>query len=180
MLRQRHLGSGFGACESQAADHSSLRTRRYRQGNESGQESRGRCRQSANQDIGETIMADSGLPAWIGNTPFPPNEKKATRFATAPTCPSLCETRAGGGAEALMIEPTETESKETIDVFIDAMIEIAELARKNPEEITNCPRTTPVGRLDETLAARRQDVASLGDAGGRSRGALRRRDYNAC
>ena len=71
--------------------------------------------------------------------------------------------------EALMIEPTETESKETIDVFIDAMIEIAELARKNPEEITNCPRTTPVGRLDETLAARRQDVASLPDASGQSR-----------
>ena len=62
--------------------------------------------------------------------------------------------------EALMIEPTETESKETLDGFIIAMIEIAELAKTNPEKITSCPKTTPVGRLDETLAAREPDLAA--------------------
>ncbi len=56
--------------------------------------------------------------------------------------------------EALMIEPTETESKQEMDNFIDAMLEIADLVDNDPEEVTKCPVTTPVGRLDETLAAR--------------------------
>ncbi len=60
-----------------------------------------------------------------------------------------------------MIEPTETESKETLDGFITAMIEITELAKTNPEKISSCPKTTPVGRLDETLAAREPDLAAL-------------------
>ncbi len=64
-------------------------------------------------------------------------------------------------AEAMMVEPTETESKETLDAFIAAMIEIAELAQSNPDELKGCPRTTVVGRLDETLAARKPDLASL-------------------
>lgn len=63
--------------------------------------------------------------------------------------------------EALMIEPTETESKETLDEFISYMREIAELAKSNPEAITSCPKTTPVGRLDETRAARQPDLAML-------------------
>ncbi len=61
--------------------------------------------------------------------------------------------------EALMIEPTETESIETLDEFIDAMIEIAKLAESNPEEILKCPVTTPVHRLDEAQAARKPDLA---------------------
>ena len=61
--------------------------------------------------------------------------------------------------EALMIEPTETESKETLDLFIDTMIEIARLAETDPEAVTRCPTTTVVGRLDETRAARRPDLA---------------------
>lgn len=56
--------------------------------------------------------------------------------------------------EALMIEPTETESIETLDAFIAAMIDIAEKAKSDPESLHQSPRTTPVGRLDETLAAR--------------------------
>ena len=60
--------------------------------------------------------------------------------------------------EALMVEPTETESKETIDSFIDAMIEIAKMAETNPDDIKKCPLTTPVGRLDETKAAREPDL----------------------
>ena len=63
--------------------------------------------------------------------------------------------------EALMIEPTETESKESIDAFIDAMIEIAKTAEKDPDSITVCPTSTPVGRLDETAAARNLNIASL-------------------
>jgi glycine dehydrogenase subunit 2 len=56
--------------------------------------------------------------------------------------------------EALMIEPTETESKETLDEFIAAMREIAQLAATHPEAVRAAPITTPVGRLDEVAAAR--------------------------
>ena len=55
---------------------------------------------------------------------------------------------------AMMIEPTETESKETIDEFINAMKKILEKAKTDPEYIKNAPYTTPVSRLDEVLAAR--------------------------
>ena len=64
-------------------------------------------------------------------------------------------------SEALMIEPTECESKETLDSFIDVMTQIAELAEKDPQALRACPTTTPVGRLDETRAARQPDLASL-------------------
>ena len=57
--------------------------------------------------------------------------------------------------ECIMIEPTETESKETLDEFIDAMIQIAKEAETNPEVVQEAPHTTVVGRLDETLAARK-------------------------
>ena len=63
--------------------------------------------------------------------------------------------------EAMMIEPTETESKETLDAFIDAMIEIADLAEADPASLQQCPTTTPVSRLDDTLAARKPDLAAL-------------------
>jgi glycine dehydrogenase subunit 2 len=56
--------------------------------------------------------------------------------------------------EAIMIEPTETESKETLDNFIDIMKEISRLAQEDPDKIINTPKTTPVNRLDETKAAR--------------------------
>jgi glycine dehydrogenase subunit 2 len=56
--------------------------------------------------------------------------------------------------EALMIEPTETESKETLDQFCDAMIQIAREAESNPRIVQEAPVTTPVRRLDQTLAAR--------------------------
>ena len=56
--------------------------------------------------------------------------------------------------EALMIEPTETESKETLDNFIKAMIEIAGLSKTDPDEIKNAPIKTPILRPDETKAAR--------------------------
>ncbi|HNY77471.1 MAG: aminomethyl-transferring glycine dehydrogenase subunit GcvPB [Sedimentisphaerales bacterium] len=63
--------------------------------------------------------------------------------------------------EAMMIEPTETESKETLDAFITAMIEIAELAQKDPEQLKAAPVTTPVSRPNETAAAKNLNIASL-------------------
>ncbi|MBT2656566.1 aminomethyl-transferring glycine dehydrogenase subunit GcvPB [Bacillus sp. ISL-18] len=57
--------------------------------------------------------------------------------------------------ECIMIEPTETESKETLDAFIEAMIQIAKEAEEHPEIVQEAPHTTVVGRLDETLAARK-------------------------
>jgi glycine cleavage system P protein (glycine dehydrogenase) subunit 2 len=56
--------------------------------------------------------------------------------------------------EALMIEPTETESKPTLDAFIDAMKKIAEEARSDPALVKGAPHDTPVKRLDEVKAAR--------------------------
>jgi glycine dehydrogenase subunit 2 len=57
-----------------------------------------------------------------------------------------------------MIEPTETESKETLDGFIKAMREIAKEARTDVTQILNAPHDTVVGRLDETAAARKPVV----------------------
>jgi glycine dehydrogenase subunit 2 len=57
--------------------------------------------------------------------------------------------------EALMIEPTETESRETLDAFIDALKRIAVEAVDDPALLESAPHTTPVGRLDEVRAARR-------------------------
>ena len=62
--------------------------------------------------------------------------------------------------EAIMIEPTETESKQTLDAFIQAMLDIARLAETDPARVKAAPRTTPVARLDETRAARSLDLAS--------------------
>ena len=56
---------------------------------------------------------------------------------------------------ALMIEPTESESKEELDLFIDAMQQIAREAEENPELILNAPHSTRISRLDETTAARK-------------------------
>ncbi len=57
--------------------------------------------------------------------------------------------------EALMIEPTETESRSTLDAFADAMIELARLAETRPVAFQDFPATTPVSRPDEATAARR-------------------------
>jgi glycine dehydrogenase subunit 2 len=57
--------------------------------------------------------------------------------------------------DALMIEPTETESKETLDAFAAALTQIAEEARTNPQMLHSAPHITPVRRLDEAQAARK-------------------------
>jgi glycine dehydrogenase subunit 2 len=68
---------------------------------------------------------------------------------------------------ALMIEPTETETPETLDEFVDAMIAIAQEARENPQLVKTAPHTTPVSRLDEARAARKPKLrwAPDGNAG---------------
>ncbi|MFC1643933.1 aminomethyl-transferring glycine dehydrogenase subunit GcvPB [Candidatus Omnitrophota bacterium] len=63
--------------------------------------------------------------------------------------------------EAMMIEPTETESKETLDEFIEVMIELARLAEEDPAAFKEFPKTTPVRRLDEIKAAKDMDLCSL-------------------
>ena len=65
--------------------------------------------------------------------------------------------------EAIMIEPTETETKETLDEFIKIMKEMARLAEEDPESFQYVPRNLPVGRLDEVKAARDRNLASLSD-----------------
>lgn len=60
--------------------------------------------------------------------------------------------------EAIMIEPTESESKEVLDNFIDTMLKIAREIEENPEEVLKSPQTTPIKKVDETLAARHPDL----------------------
>ena len=61
--------------------------------------------------------------------------------------------------EAIMIEPTESETKEVLDDFVNVMLTIADEAQTNPEKVKSAPHTTPVKRLDETLAARKPDLS---------------------
>ena len=60
--------------------------------------------------------------------------------------------------EAFMIEPTETEAKETLDKFCDALIAICEEARRDPDKLHDAPYTAIVGRLDEAAAVKNLDV----------------------
>ena len=60
--------------------------------------------------------------------------------------------------ECFLIEPTETETKEAMDDFIDAMAKILEEANTNPETVTEAPFTQPVRRLDEVKAAKELDL----------------------
>src|SRR5579885_2423259 len=66
--------------------------------------------------------------------------------------------------EALMIEPTETETRETLDEFIGMMRQIARESIDEPEKVRQAPYTTVVGRLDQTLAARKPDLRWAGSA----------------
>ena len=64
--------------------------------------------------------------------------------------------------EAIMIEPTESESKEVLDNFINTMLNIADEIKNNPAEVLKSPQTTPVKKIDETLAARQPNLAYKG------------------
>jgi glycine dehydrogenase subunit 2 len=63
--------------------------------------------------------------------------------------------------ECLLIEPTETETREELDRFVDAMAEILELAARDPEKMKGAPYTLPVRRLDDVKAVRELDIAYL-------------------
>jgi len=60
--------------------------------------------------------------------------------------------------EAIMIEPTETESRETLEAFAEAMIRVLKEAEENPEMVRTAPHTTPVGRLDEVKAVKELNI----------------------
>jgi glycine dehydrogenase subunit 2 len=60
--------------------------------------------------------------------------------------------------EAMMIEPTETESKATLDEFVEIMLKIDEETQNTPDLVLTAPHTTPVGRLDEAMAARKPNL----------------------
>jgi glycine dehydrogenase subunit 2 len=60
--------------------------------------------------------------------------------------------------EAIMVEPTESESKTVLDEFVNTMLKIAKEIETNPEEVLKCPKTTPVKKIDETLAARQPNL----------------------
>lgn len=60
--------------------------------------------------------------------------------------------------EAMMIEPTETESKKVLDEFIEIMVKIAKEVEENPEIILSAPNNAPIKKVDETLAARKPDL----------------------
>ena len=66
---------------------------------------------------------------------------------------------------ALMIEPTETESRETLDAFADALIAIAHEAQRDPQRVKDAPHSTKVSRLDETRAARHPELTWRPPAG---------------
>ena len=68
--------------------------------------------------------------------------------------------------EALMVEPTETETKESLDAFADAIEEILAEAETDPEIAKNAPYSTPVRRLDEVRATRQPVVRQAFGAGG--------------
>lgn len=60
--------------------------------------------------------------------------------------------------EAIMIEPTESESKQVLDEFVDTMLKIAREIEENPDEVLKSPQKTPIKKVDETLAARHPDL----------------------
>ena len=60
--------------------------------------------------------------------------------------------------EAIMVEPTESETKEKLDEFIENMVEIAKVSQSNPEEVLSAPHSTPVKKIDEVTAARQPDL----------------------
>jgi glycine dehydrogenase subunit 2 len=64
--------------------------------------------------------------------------------------------------ECLLIEPTETESKQVLDAFIAALVELRELAYSDPQQLTTAPHSMPVRRLDDVRAAKQPDLAWKG------------------
>ena len=66
--------------------------------------------------------------------------------------------------EAIMVEPTETESKASLDAFADAIRDIVKEAKQNPERLHQAPQNLPVGRLDEVATARKVNAYLQGQS----------------
>ncbi len=99
----------------------------------------------------EFVLSDKGLPNEVSTADV---AKRLLDFGFhAPTIyfPLIVH-------GSMMIEPTETESKETMDSFIEAMIRIADEAKNEPDKLKNAPHTTPIKRLDDVLAARKPEL----------------------
>ena len=96
----------------------------------------------------ECVFSDKGLPAEVSTLDV---AKRLMDYGFHP--PTIYFPLVVRGA--LMVEPTETESKEWLDRFAEAMRNISEEARENPDLLKSAPHRTPVGRLDEVRAARK-------------------------
>jgi len=96
----------------------------------------------------ECVFSDKGLPSEVSTLDL---AKRLMDYGFHP--PTIYFPLVVRGA--LMVEPTESESKETLDRFIEAMTKIAQEAREKPDLLKSAPHRTPVGRLDEVRAARR-------------------------
>jgi glycine dehydrogenase subunit 2 len=64
--------------------------------------------------------------------------------------------------EAIMVEPTESESKERLDNFVEVMLKIAQEIKENPDMVNSAPHNAPIKKVDETLAARKPDLCFKG------------------
>ncbi|OGP59893.1 MAG: glycine dehydrogenase (aminomethyl-transferring) [Deltaproteobacteria bacterium RBG_13_61_14] len=96
----------------------------------------------------ECVFSDKGLPSEVTTLDL---AKRLMDYGFHP--PTIYFPLVVHGA--LMVEPTESESKETLDQFIEAMVQISREARENPDLLQSAPQRTPVGRLDEVRAARK-------------------------
>jgi glycine dehydrogenase subunit 2 len=96
----------------------------------------------------ECVFSDKGLPHEITTLDL---AKRLMDYGFHP--PTIYFPLVVHGA--LMIEPTESESKETLDRFIAAIQAIVQEARENPDLLKSAPHRTPVGRMDEVRAARK-------------------------
>jgi len=101
----------------------------------------------------EFVLSAEGLKAETGITALDIAKGLVERGIHPPTIYFPLNVR-----EALMIEPTETESVETLDTLIVALTEIVEIARSNPDSLKSAPQGTEVGRVDEVQAARKPRV----------------------
>ncbi|HEQ72383.1 MAG TPA: glycine dehydrogenase subunit 2 [Spirochaetia bacterium] len=108
--------------------------------------------QYATPTLHEFVIDDSGIPNGVTAMDI---AKRLLDYGFHP--PTIAFPLIVRGA--LMIEPTETETKETLDAFADALIAIKKEAAQTPQLVKTAPHTTPVKRLDEVLAARRPDLA---------------------
>ncbi|MFX1326200.1 MAG: aminomethyl-transferring glycine dehydrogenase subunit GcvPB, partial [Promethearchaeota archaeon] len=96
----------------------------------------------------EFVLSDKGMPNGITTEDIAKRILDHGIYAPTVYFPLIIQ-------GALMIEPTETESKVSLDHFIEVMEKIYKEAKLNPEILKNAPHTTPVRRLDAVLAARK-------------------------